>query len=559
MRTLVSTALILSLSVSLPTGGHASPGFASNVALRAPSGIRTSAQGPFAVPSRMRGRVDFWKDVFAKYGKHQVVIHHREFPQITFGVMDFRAEALTMSSVELAKHRESTEKRTIAEIKGQLTELANGSEPRTAFQQKVVSAMSWLPGGREKYRRVVELDLVRTQTGIRERFGEAIKRAWRYLPVMEQIFVSEYGLPKELTRLPFIESSFDYTAYSSVGAAGMWQFMGRTAKSHGMVVGKIVDERRDPIKSTRAAAEYLRSAYKSLGAWPLAITSYNHGVGGVRSKINKAGSNNIVDLVETTGEAYFGFASQNFYPEFLAANEIFDNHASYFPEIPVQEPLRVVSVRLKGQTSAAFAAHQLGMSVEQLKEANYALLDAVWAGRAKIPSGYLLRVPVEFQDRVPRLVSANVEPQSAASERSTSTVYGGTVYKVRKGDSLQSIAKKFKTTVDALVQQNALRSKSVVIGQVLTVRSADSVSSVGTERETLSASQSRESSVVKKNAPRSSVTPKKSSPAQSRYTVKKGDTLSSISKRTGKSIAAIKKANKLSGSSVAVGKVLVLP
>jgi membrane-bound lytic murein transglycosylase D len=559
MRTLVSTALILSLYASLPTSGHASPGFASNVALRAPSGVRTTTHGPFAVPSRMRGRVDFWKDVFAKYGKYQVVIHHREFPQITFGVMDFRAEALTMSSTELAKHREATEKRTVAEIKAQLTELANGSEPRTAFQQKVVSAMSWLPGGREKYRRVVELDLVRTQTGIRERFGEAIKRAWRYLPVMEQIFVSEYGLPKELTRLPFIESSFDYTAYSSVGAAGMWQFMGRTAKSHGMVVGKIVDERRDPIKSTRAAAEYLRSAYKSLGAWPLAITSYNHGVGGVRSKINKAGSNNIVDLVETTGEAYFGFASQNFYPEFLAANEVFDNHASYFPEIPVQEPLRVVSVRLKGQTSAAFAAHQLGMSAEQLKEANYALLDAVWAGRAKIPAGYLLRVPVEFQDKVQRLVSGDIEPQSTASERSTSTVYGGTVYKVRKGDSLLSIAKKFKTTVDDLVRQNSLRSKSVVIGQVLTVRSGDSISSNGSDRDTLSVAQSRESSVVKKNTSRTSPAPKKSTASQGRYTVKKGDTLSSISKRTGRSIAAIKKANKLSGSSVGIGKVLIIP
>jgi membrane-bound lytic murein transglycosylase D len=507
----------------------------------------------------MRGRVDFWKDVFAKYGKYQVVIHHREFPQITFGTMDFRDEALTMSSVELSKHREVTEKRTIAEIKAQLTELANGSDPRTAFQQKIVSAMSWLPGGREKYRRVVELDLVRTQTGIRERFGEAIKRAWRYLPVMEQIFVSEYGLPKELTRLPFIESSFDYTAYSSVGAAGMWQFMGRTAKSHGMVVGKIVDERRDPIKSTRAAAEYLRSAYKSLGAWPLAITSYNHGVGGVRSKINKAGSNNIVDLVETTGEAYFGFASQNFYPEFLAANEIFDNHATYFPEIPVQEPLRVVSVRINGQISAAYAAAQLGMSLEQLKEANYALLDAVWAGRAKIPAGYLLRVPVEFQDKVQRLAATERETHSTFSEQSTSTVYGGTVYKVRKGDSLLSIAKKFRTTVDALVKQNALRSKSVVIGQVLTVRSADSVSSVRQERDTLSVPQSRESSIVKKSNSRTSKTSSKSTPSQSRYTVKKGDTLSSISKRTGKSITAIKKVNKLSGNSVEIGKVLVIP
>ena len=546
-------------SIAFISHAEASPGFASNVALRAPSGVARPASGPFDVPARMRGRVDFWKDVFAKYGKYQVVIHHREFPQISFGVMDFREEATRMSPVELSKHREMVEKRTVGEIKAQLLELAEGKEPRTAFQQKAVSAMSWLPGGREKYRRVVEQELVRTQTGIRERFGEAIRRAWRYLPVMEQIFVSEYGLPKELTRIPFIESSFDYTAYSSVGAAGMWQFMPRTAKAHGMLVGKFVDERRDPIKATRAAAEYLRSAYKSLGAWPLAITSYNHGVGGVRSKINKAGSNSIVDLVETTGEAYFGFASQNFYPEFLAANEIFDNHAVYFPEIPVQEPLRVVSVRLSGATSAGYAASVLDLSVDELKEANYALLDSVWSGKAKIPAGYLLRVPVEHQGKIGRLQSGVPQPAVVEAAQGSSTVYGGTVYKVKKGDTLLSIAKRYKTTPEALANLNSLTSRSVKIGQVLAVKSSG-VTGTHTHdtKEVLSPAKSQKASVVKSTKPTSKAVSKKSSP-QVRYTVKKGDTLYSISKRTGKSVEAIKSKNGISGSDVAAGRVLFIP
>jgi len=562
MRVSTATAIALSLFISslMPTSsGHASPGFASNVALRAPSGVARAASGPFEVPARLRGRVDFWKDVFAKYGKYQVVIHHREFPQIAFGVMDFREEATRMSPIELSKHREMVEKRTIGEIKAQLLELAEGKEPRTSFQQKAVAAMSWLPGGRDKYRRVVEQDLVRTQTGIRERFGEAIRRAWRYIPVMEQIFVSEYGLPKELTRIPFIESSFDYTAYSSVGAAGMWQFMPRTAKAHGMVVGKFVDERRDPIKATRAAAEYLRSAYKSLGAWPLAITSYNHGVGGVRSKINKAGSNSIVDLVETTGEAYFGFASQNFYPEFLAANEIFDNHAVFFPEIPVQEPLRVVSVRIGGATSAGYAAKVLDMSVDELKEANYALLDSVWSGKAKIPAGYLLRVPVEHQSKIVRLQSG--EPVSAVVEaaQGSSSVYGGTVYKVKKGDTLFSIAKRYKTTPQALAKSNGLSSQTVKIGQVLAVRSSGMTGSGHSDsKEVLSPAKSREASVVKKTKPTQKKATKASEPTV-RYTVKKGDTLYSISKRTGTSVEAIQRKNGISGSDVAAGRVLFLP
>lgn len=87
---------------------------------------------------------------------------------------------------------------------------------------------------------------------------------------------------KRANTTPFIESSFDYSAHSSVGAAGIWQFMPRTARVYKMAVGRYVDERRDPIKATRAAAKYLKTAYDALGSWPLAIVSYNHGVGGVR-------------------------------------------------------------------------------------------------------------------------------------------------------------------------------------------------------------------------------------------------------------------------------------
>jgi membrane-bound lytic murein transglycosylase D len=271
--------------------------------------------------------------------------------------------------------------------------------------------MSLIPGGASKYRRLLEEDLIRTQTGIRERYADAIRRAWKYLPIIEQIFVSEYGLPKELTRLPFIESSFDYTAYSSVGAAGIWQLMPRTARGFHLVVGRFIDERRDPIKATRAAAEYLRSAYRSLGSWPLAITSYNHGVAGVRSKVVKAGTSDISEIVEHPSERYFGFASSNFYPEFLAALEIFDNHKRYFPEVAEEPPLRVISYPLRSAMSGPYVARQLGIPLEELQEANYAVLDPVWEGRAKIPAGYVLRIPAHYRSRVDGLIQP--EPGSA--------------------------------------------------------------------------------------------------------------------------------------------------
>ncbi len=447
----------------------ASPGFGSNLGLKANVSV-APRHGPFQTPARLRGRVDFWKDVFAKYGKNQVVVHHREFPQIVFGVLDFSAEAQTMSPVELASHRASVEKSTVAALEKELASLAHGEVPSTDYQEKIVRLMANIPGGAQKYKRLIDEDLIRTQTGIRERYAEAIRRSWKYLPVMEQIFVSEYGLPKELTRLPFIESSFDYTAYSSVGAAGIWQFMPRTARSHRLVVGAYIDERRDPIKATRAAAEYLRSAYRSLGAWPLAITSYNHGVGGVRSKVTKAGTNDISELVEHPTERYFGFASSNFFPEFLAALEIFDDHERYFPEIAVEPPLRVVSYPLRSAMSAGFVARQLGISVDELREANYAILEPVWQGRAKIPRGYSLRVPVQYREKVDTLIQPEPVSERSQVTSTSSAIYGGAAYRVRKGDTLSSIAKKYGTTTEAIMALNGLTKSTVTAGQVLVVK-----------------------------------------------------------------------------------------
>src|SRR5262249_35277956 len=118
-----------------------------------------------------------------------------------------------------------------------------------------------------------------SQRGLRERFAEGIRVSRRYLPEMERIFRDE-GLPVELTRLPLIESCFNLHANSKVGAAGIWQFMPATGR-HFMRVDNLVDERRDPLASTRGAAEFLARVHDNLGSWPLAITAYNHGPEGV--------------------------------------------------------------------------------------------------------------------------------------------------------------------------------------------------------------------------------------------------------------------------------------
>ena len=550
---------------------HASPGMGTNLGIR--SQVARKAQGgQFEVPPLLRARVDFWKDVFTKYTSQQVVVHHRDFPQIRFGVLDFSSEAKSMNPVQFERYKDKAEADAVATIKRQLVALSQGEEPQTPFQRDAVELLRDIPGGNEKYKKLVDEDLVRTQTGIRERYAEAIRRSWKYLPVMEQIFVSEFGLPKELTRVPFIESSFDYTAYSSVGAAGIWQFMPRTARSHKLLVGRYVDERRDPIRATRAAAEYLRGAYKSLGNWPLAITSYNHGIGGVRSKVKKAGTDDLASIIEDRNERYFGFASTNFYPEFLAALEIYEDHKRYFPEIPEQPPLRVYTVPLSNSMSIAQAARQIGVPVDALKDANYALLDPVWKGAARVPAGYQLRVPIEFQSRGARTVIDDLPAKQAPIVPVSATATAVTKHRVKRGETLASIAARYKTTPSELRALNSLANSSLKSGQLLVVRRevADSKPAQASSSPSLQQSQvvaSRDVGSVGmpsaiERAEADEPDGQKGAAGESVrrfYVVQRGDSLFGISKKTGSPIEQLRRANGLRNSQIAPGQKLLLP
>lgn len=555
VQRVISIALTVAALCGESREAYANPGIGTNLGLR--SQVTRNAQGgQFQVPAILRGRVDFWKDVFTKYTGNQVVVHHRDFPQIRFGVLDFSQEAKSMNAVQLERHKDKVEAEAVASIKRQLIELSQGEEPQTQFQRDAVELLSGIPGGPEKYKKIVDDDLVRTQTGIRERYAEAIRRAWKYLPVMEQIFVAEYGLPKELTRIPFIESSFDYTAYSSVGAAGIWQFMPRTARSHKMLVGRYVDERRDPLRATRAAAEYLRGAYNSLGNWPLAITSYNHGIGGVRAKVKKSGTSDLAIMIEDKNERFFGFASTNFYPEFLAALEIFNEHEKYFPEIPAQPPLRVYSYPVKSSVSVAHVSRQLDVPLDALKEANYALLEPVWRGAAKIPAGYVLRVPVEYQRGAREITpEASTRPAQVIAVSQTSNK---TTHRVVRGESLISISKRYKTTVDRLMAMNGLSKTSVKPGQLIIVRESPSSRQEVVASNTTSG-QVRDAGGFPNPIERAEASEPEQKAAASSYTVKAGDSLFTISSKTGASIEALKRANKLKGSKLVVGQRLVIP
>jgi len=146
---------------------------------------------------------------------------------------------------------------------------------------------------------------------------------------MERIFKRK-GLPTELSRLPFIESMFNRHARSEAGAVGLWQFMPRTARMYGLKISRHRDDRKKPMRSTRAAARFLKDYYRAFRSWPLAITAYNHGITGIRQASKQLRTKDINKIIRSWRGNRFGFAAQNFYAEFMAAVELEKYTSQYF-------------------------------------------------------------------------------------------------------------------------------------------------------------------------------------------------------------------------------------
>ena len=155
-------------------------------------------------------------------------------------------------------------------------------------------------------------------TSIRNRFEQWLFRLSRYRPLVETIF-AEFDLPSDLVYLSLVESGFNPYAYSRAKATGPWQFMKGTAKVYGLRVDAYVDERRDPIKSTVAAARYLRDLYDLFGAWPLAMAAYNAGEGKVMRALQKAQAESFTDISKTR---LIRRETKEYVPRFMAATPV---------------------------------------------------------------------------------------------------------------------------------------------------------------------------------------------------------------------------------------------
>lgn len=287
----------------------------------------------FPRPAAIEPNVKFWVDVFTGYGERDFVIHDREHVWRIYQVMHIPGDGTpTRDEVESINNYL---KDKFANI---LNRLAASQQPANLEEQRVADLFK----GESPGVYALAAQNLRVQQGMRERFREGVLRSRYYRPTMERIFRS-VGLPPELVTLAEVESGFESRAKSGAGAVGIWQFTRGTGKEY-MRITRYHDDRLNPITETEAAARLLRANYETLGSWPLAITAYNYGTGGMAAASSEY-HGDYGKIVSNYSGSRFGFASKNYYSEFLAALQVDRNEEQYFPELkyartPIPAPVK---------------------------------------------------------------------------------------------------------------------------------------------------------------------------------------------------------------------------
>lgn len=366
--------------------------------------ILATVMSVFAVVSPVRGeetklavpgleqRVDFWKKVFTQYGKDDLIIHDGFYVNLIYG-------SASQSDV----------KSKMAEVRDALRELRDTldtPEARSPFARQIAEdiAAQGLPVSTVSLNTLI--DNLHSQQGVKERFRDGVVRSGRYVEEFRQI-VKNAGVPEELALLPLVESSFE-NVRSKAGAVGIWQFMRGTGRQY-LKIANNVDERLDPSKAATAAARMLRDNYNALGEWPLAVTAYNHGRGGMLHAKEQHGAD-LVSIINDYRGPVFGYASMNFYSEFLAAVEVYKNYPQFFGDLALDQP----------QSKA---------------------------------------VPVKLASVKTTPPAPKATPAAIADK-----------YKVKAGDSLWVVAQRFGTSIRSLMELNNLKESAIYAGQILLVK-----------------------------------------------------------------------------------------
>jgi len=456
-------------------------------------------------PPELEPAIQFWTRVYTEVDTESGFLHDANNLAIIYQRVEYDRPEL-----ELQRTR----------IQDALKVLGSGKRTGlTSFEQDILGL--W-PASVSNDTLTTAANNVRFQLGQSDRFVEGLVRSGAYRDHINSV-VRAKNLPIELGALPHVESSFHPGAYSSVAAAGMWQFM-RTTGQRFMRIDHIVDERMDPYTATYAAMSLLEHNYRVLGTWPLALTAYNHGTGGMNRAVRETGTTRIEQIIMHYKGPSFGFASRNFYPQFLAVLDVERQAQTLFGVLQLDPHPQYDEIELEAYVEAQTLADTLGITLEHLKFDNPALRPVVWDGSKRIPQGYVVKV----QRNSLRAPLAQLISQIPADQRFPIQT-PDLAYVVQSGDSLSAIARRFSTSVAQLTSLNQLAdSHRIRVGQRLLLPQ-DSAAATGQTSAQIAATASAGIGRT----------------AGGTYNVRRGDTLSSIARRSGVTELALLQTNNI--------------
>jgi len=424
--------------------------------------VTTSAHAAetFPQPAELQPDVDFWVSIFTRYSTDEGVLHDNRNLGVVYDRLDMPAK---LSRRERNRRVDARRK----QLQSVLRSLASGKRSNLSGEEARVLAL-W-PAGVSDGTLSAAIKRIRFQHGLSDRFKEGLERSGQWRAYVNEQFTS-LGVPIDLAALPHVESSYNPAARSHVGASGIWQFTRSTGRRY-MQVDHVVDERNDPFAATRAAGRLLAYNYSITGNWPMAITAYNHGLGGVRRAMRKYGDEAYTDILRNYNGRTFGFASRNFYVAFLAAREVDLNVEKYFPGTVPENPTDYATVKLATYVSVSGLSESIGVSRAMIAKHNPGLQATVWQGSKYLPKGYELRLPTAATNGSLEALVAGL-PDDATFAKQLPDMF----HTVARGDTLSQIADTYDTRVSTLVALNQLSSSHRIrAGQQLRLPAAGPV------------------------------------------------------------------------------------
>jgi membrane-bound lytic murein transglycosylase D len=408
--------------------------------------IGAETPDPFVHPPELEKDVRFWIRVYTEVTTDQGLLHDDWNLGLVYEVLRFDP-----ASSPAQRERRVAEAKT--HYAGLLRRFAAGeTDNLTPHEQRILHAFGEKAGASD-FREAI--DRIRFQLGQADRFHEGLIRAAVWEKQIAHT-LGQHGVPPAIAALPHVESSFNLAAYSKVGAAGLWQFMPGTAKRF-MRVDALVDERLDPYSATEAAANLMLYNYRLLGTWPLAVTAYNHGPGGLRRAQDELGTSDIAVIVKRYQGATFGFASRNFYVAFLAALEVDRNAEKYFGPITRLPDTDSTPVELPDYIPVEALAKAFKVDMGALRVLNPALRPPIWNGSRFVPRGYLLRLP----GTPPQAEIAAAWERLSPAQRYVAQRNDGS-HKIRRGETLAGIAAASGMSLSRLLAANGWSANHIV-------------------------------------------------------------------------------------------------